>query len=107
MLIWLSTQPKGKIMKKTLLAATLFALLSTPALAETAPQHTFTRDGDTYVYTTRQIANRTVISGRVLNTGDRFEFDVRGKHVTGFTSRSEVAFDVPSTDAKALASNAN
>lgn len=93
--------------KTLLLAATLFAAVSTPALADTAPQRTFTRDGDTYVYTTQQIANHTVISGRVLNTGDTFRLSVRGNRVTGFSGRREVAFDVPTSSAKALASNAN
>ncbi|MDF0489039.1 hypothetical protein PX554_12925 [Sphingomonas sp. H39-1-10] len=93
--------------KTLLLAASLFAAVSTPALADTAPQHTFTRDGDTYVYTTKQVAGRTIISGRVLNTGDTFELAVRGNRVTGFTGRREVAFNVPAASARAVASTAN
>jgi uncharacterized protein YdeI (BOF family) len=94
-------------MKKTLLAATLFAAVSTPALADTAPQHTFTRDGDTYVYTTQQVADRTVISGHVLNSGDTFKLSVRGNRVTGFSGNRQVSFNVPATTSKAVASNAN
>lgn len=94
-------------MNKTLLAATLFAAVSTPAFADTAPQHTFTRDGDTYVYTTQQVADQTVISGRVLNTGDTFRLSVHGNRVSGVSGRREVSFEVPAASAKALASNAN
>lgn len=95
-------------MTKTLLAAaTLLAAVSTPAFADAAPQHTFTRDGDTYVYTTQQIANRTVITGRVLNTGDTFKLAVRGNRVTGISGQRQVSFEVPASTAKAVASTAN
>lgn len=93
--------------KTLLLAASIFAAIATPALAETSPQHTFTRDGDTYVYTTRQVAGHTVISGRVVNTGDTFKLNVLGNRVTGVLGQRDLAFAVPAPSDKALASTAN
>jgi hypothetical protein len=107
MLIWLSTQTKGKIMTKTLLiAATLFAAVASPALAdmpatatlapvETPAKQTFTRDGETYVYTTTQRTGYTLISGRSLTTGATFSLNVRGKRVSGVTNGKPVSFVMP------------
>lgn len=83
-------------MKKFLLPSILLvASFAAPAFAKDAPaeQH-FTRDGETYFYTTAVKADRKIISGRSFPSGASFELTVRGNRVTGVSGGQDVAFTV-------------
>lgn len=82
-------------------AAALLAAISAPAFAkDVTPEKQFTRDGETYVYTTVTKANRVVISGRRYPAGSTFELVVRGNQVTGISDGQAVSFTVPNAQAK-------
>jgi len=89
-------------MKKTLLAAVaLVATLSTPAFAKDANEpRTFTRDGQTFVYTVSTKANRVIISGHRFPSGSAFDFVVRGDQVSGVSNGEPVSFTVKDAQAK-------
>ena len=89
-------------MFKTLLAAaTAVAAISSPAFAKDAgPERSFTRDGQTYVYTVVSNGKRVVISGRHYPSGSDFELIVRGDRITGVSGGQPVSFKVPNAQAK-------
>ena len=90
-------------MTKTLLAAALVISLAAPAFAQDKPaQKTFTRDGETYVYTSVAKANRVVISGTSYPDGGNFELVVRGDNVSGISGGMPVSFTVKGAQAKLM-----
>lgn len=90
-------------MTKTLLAAALVISLAAPAFAGDKPaEKTFTRDGETYVYTSVAKANRVVITGTSYPDGDNFELVVRGDNVTGVSRGVPVSFTVKGAQAKLM-----
>ena len=86
-------------MFKTLFAATALLAAASPAFPDDAAQRTFTRDGDTYTYTTVNKGKYVVISGRAAS-GGTFQLQVRGDHITGFSRGVPVSFTVPNAQAK-------
>ena len=89
-------------MTKTFLAAAaMIAAIATPVFAKDAsPERKFTRDGQTYVYTLVNKADRVVISGHHYPSGSPFELTVRGDRVTGVSGGAPVSFKVPNAQAK-------
>ncbi len=88
-------------MLKTLLVATLVVSLTAPAFASDKPeQKTFTRDGETYVYTSVAKTNRVVITGTSYPDGGAFELVVRGDSVTGVSGGVPVSFTIKGAQAK-------
>lgn len=86
-------------MTKLLTAAALIATLAAPAFAkDTAEQHSFTRDGETYVYTTAVKGDATILSGR-SSSGRDFRLTVRNGRVYGKSGGVPVSFDVASANA--------
>lgn len=81
-------------MFKTIFAATALLAAATPAFAADAPARTFSRDGETYTYTTVNKGKYVLISGRAVS-GATFQLEVRGDHVTGFSGGVPVSFNVP------------
>jgi hypothetical protein len=83
-------------MTKTLFAS-LLLVLATPAIAADAPaEKSFTRDGVTYVYTTRADGDLTIIEGRNVTTGETFALSVRNGQVDGTYDGRKVSFYAPS-----------
>ncbi|MEG3179462.1 hypothetical protein [Sphingomonas sp. LT1P40] len=78
-------------MIKTFLTAAV--LLSLPVAAY-AGERSFKRDGVTYVYTSKQVGENTVISGKTLPSGSSYTLTVRGKKVTGHVGGTPVAFSI-------------
>lgn len=78
-------------MIKTFLSAAV--LLSLPVAAY-AGERSFTRDGVTYVYTSKQHGGATVLSGRTLPGGSAYKFTVRGKRVNGHVGGTPVSFEI-------------
>ncbi|WP_423601953.1 hypothetical protein [Sphingomonas sp. MS122] len=78
-------------MIKTFISAAV--LLSLPVAAY-AGERSFTRDGVTYVYTSEQRGETTVISGKTLPSGSAYELTVRGKRVTGHVGGTPVSFRI-------------
>jgi hypothetical protein len=88
-------------MTKLFLAAALIASLATPALAGGKQgEKSFSRDGQTYVYTTTAKPDRVVISGRRFPEGSAFELVVRGDQVTGVSGGEPVSFTYKDAQAK-------
>lgn len=89
-------------MTKTLLsAAALAAAFASPAIAANLPaQHSFTRDGETYVYTAVARAHRVVLSGRSFPSGGDFHLVVQGNRIDGVSGGMPVAFKVPNAQAR-------
>ena len=83
-----------------LFATTIAAivLIPTVAAAETPATHSFTRDGQTYVYTSATMGSRQVIDGYSANTGSRFHLIVRGNAVSGESDGRAVSFRVATTN---------
>lgn len=82
----------------TLAPALALAAAAFPSVlhAEGAPQQRFTRDGATYVYTVKPLANgRRIIEGHRLPGGSAFRLVVSGSHVDGTSGGQPVAFRVP------------
>jgi hypothetical protein len=77
------------------------AMLAIPATAMAAEQR-FTRDGVTYVYTTEERGDTTVISGKYLPDGRNYRLTVRGKRVTGFVDNVAVSFRIAKPLAQTL-----
>ncbi len=70
------------------------ALVATAAVGEEPAQRRFSRDGQTYVYTTTPSDAGTVIEGRRLPSGSAFRLVVRGDNVKGVSGGHPVAFRV-------------
>ena len=89
-------------MTKTLFASAALLLAATvPAFADEAPtQISFKRDGETYVYTKTQKADRVILTGHRYPSGVAFEFTVRGDWVTGTSDGVPVSFTMPAARAK-------
>ncbi|MFA6122383.1 MAG: hypothetical protein WCS75_03235 [Sphingomonas sp.] len=86
-------------MFKTLFAATAMLAVATPAFANDTAARTFSRDGETYTYTTVNKGNYVLISGRAVS-GGTFQLRVRGDHVSGVSRGVPVSFTVPNAQAK-------
>ena len=88
-------------MTKLFLPIALLATLATPAFAADKPvEKSFSRDGQTFVYTTTAKADSVVIAGRSYPEDSSFELVVRGDHVTGFTGGTPVSFTYKNAQAK-------
>ena len=88
-------------MTKIFLTAALVASLATPAFAGDKPvEKSFSRDGNTYVYTTTAKPDRVVISGRRSPEGSAFQLIVRGDQVTGVSGGEPVSFTYKNAQAK-------
>lgn len=82
---------------KTIFAVALLASITTaPAMAET-----FTRDGITYDYTTTTVGEATIISGKVVNSGESFKLKVKGARVSGQMGARSVSFRTDSVQVAA------
>jgi hypothetical protein len=82
-------------MTKLLTATALIFALSAPAFAKDASeQRSFTRDGETYVYTAAVKGAATILAGR-SSSGRTFRLTVRDGHVSGTSGGVPVSFDVP------------
>ncbi|MDB5702972.1 MAG: hypothetical protein JWN66_88 [Sphingomonas bacterium] len=78
-----------------LTAAAILVAFATPAVArDAAAEQSFTRDGQTYVYTKVATADHIVLSGRRYPSGSAFELVVRGDRITGVSGGVPVAFTV-------------
>ena len=90
-------------MTKTLFASAALLLAATvPAFADEAPaQLRFQRDGETYVYTKVQKADRVILTGHRYPSGVAFDLTVRGDWVTGTSDGVAVSFTMPGAQAKA------
>ena len=88
-------------MTKTLLSAAALAVaIATPAIASDRPaQHSFTRDGETYVYTAVAKANHVVLSGRSFPSGGEFHLVVQGDRINGDSDGVRIDFKVPNAQA--------
>ncbi|MDB5709178.1 MAG: hypothetical protein JWL96_1248 [Sphingomonas bacterium] len=89
-------------MTKTLFAsAALLLAAAIPAFADEAPaQVSFKRDGETYVYTKVQKADRVILTGHRYPSGVAFDLTVRGDWVTGISDGVPVSFTMPNAQAK-------
>ena len=88
-------------MTKIFLPIALIASLATPAFASDKPvEKRFSRDGNTYVYTTTAKPDRVVISGRRFPEGSAFQLVVRGDQVTGYSGGEPVSFTYKDAQAK-------
>jgi hypothetical protein len=86
-------------MTKLFAAAALIAAIATPALAKNAPeQKSFTRDGETFVYTATEKNDATILTGR-SGSGRDFRLVVRNGYVHGFSGNVPVSFSVPKATA--------
>lgn len=83
--------------------ALLVTIAPVAAYAEEAPTRSFTRDDQTYVYTSTEKGNATVLSGRAYPSGRSFDLTVRGDKVRGYASGVPVSFttkNIADTDTK-------
>ena len=80
---------------KLLFAAAISLAAVSPAIAGEAVPHQFTRDGVTYVYTTAQRGDATVIRGKTRENGDRYSLEVSKGHVFGLYTGTHVYFAIP------------
>lgn len=95
-------------MIKKIITAALVLLAAVPAVAA-EPAQRFTREGVTYVYTTKVAQGRTVITGRA-DGGSTFRLVVKGNRVSGTSGGLPVAFalaDVQRTDTGGVMTAAN
>lgn len=77
-------------MTKLFAAAALIAAIATPALAKNASeQKSFTRDGETFVYTATEKNDATILTGR-SGSGRDFRLVVRNGYVHGFGQCSRI-----------------
>lgn len=88
-------------MTKFLTATAMIASLSIAMIAPTAanaadesPKRTFTRDGETYVYTATDKDDYVLLAGRSSPSGRTFRLVVRGDRVSGTSSGTPVSFTV-------------
>lgn len=90
-------------MFKTFIAATaMLAATVAPALAKDAA-HTFTRDGETFEYTTVNKGDHVLITGRSLSRGGTFTLRVRGNRVSGMSGGVPVDFTRANAQARLTA----
>ncbi|MEZ0497484.1 hypothetical protein [Sphingomonas sp. IW22] len=78
-------------MTKMLFAAAAATLFAAPAMAE---ETVFTRDGQTYAYTTAVEGDATIIEGRTLPQNDPFRLTVRGRTASGRVDGRPVSFRI-------------
>ena len=89
------------------LTAAVLGLAATAASASDAPKRSFTRDGQTYVYTSTVKDGRMILDGRSYPSGSAFRLTVRGTQVRGIVGGQPVAFNhdrAPGTAPVAVAS---
>lgn len=87
-------------MFKTFIATTaLLAATVAPAMAKDATR-TFTRDGETFEYSTVNKGDHVLISGRSLTGGSAFKLRVRGSRVVGMSGGVPVDFTMANAQAK-------
>jgi hypothetical protein len=72
--------------------AAVLGLTATAASANDTPKHSFTRDGQTHVYTATFKDGRTILDGRSYPSGSAFRLIVRGAKVRGTVGGQPVAF---------------
>lgn len=72
--------------------ATVVALTASSAALAADGEHSFTRDGQTYVYTAVDKGDSVVLSGRQVTTGNAFRLVVRGDTITGESGGVPVSF---------------
>jgi hypothetical protein len=92
--IWLFYSQRRKIVTKLIFAATAAVFLASPALAQQS-EHSFTRDGVTYTYTSTSKGDSQILEGSVAQTGDTFRLVVRNGWVSGKAAGANVSFRVP------------
>ena len=86
--------------KFLLSAAALAAVFATPAIAADQPaKHSFTRDGETYVYTIAEKTHGVELNGRSFPWGGDFHLFVRGDRIEGDSNGFQVSFKVPNAQA--------
>jgi hypothetical protein len=78
-------------MMKFALAAVV-ALTATTAAVAADGEHSFTRDGQTYVYTAVDKGDSVVLQGRQLTSGNTFRLVVRGDAISGQSAGVPVSF---------------
>lgn len=79
-----------------ILAAAATALIATAGIAAGPAEHSFSRDGRSYVYTTSlQADGNTLIEGHEKGSGRRFQLVVKNRHVTGQANGVAVSFRAP------------
>ena len=80
------------------LTAAILAAIALPAVASAeAPKRSFTRDGETFVYTSAVKGDKTVLTGRAYPSGRDFSLTVRGDRVRGFSDGVPVSFKAEPT----------
>jgi hypothetical protein len=85
-------------------AAALLVTLATPAIAADQPaKHSFTRDGQTYVYTVATQGDRLVLRGHSYPFGGEFHLVVYGNRVDGVSGGMPVDLKVPNAQARIMA----
>ncbi|CAN5556754.1 hypothetical protein BH09PSE4_BH09PSE4_09620 [soil metagenome] len=87
-------------MFKTILATVATLTFSTAAHA--APERSFTRDGETFVYTATDLGDRVILAGHEVSSGTAFRLVVRGDNVTGMSGGVPVSFRKVGAQAAAL-----
>jgi hypothetical protein len=87
------------MIKKLLAATALLAVSVSPAFAKPATK-TFTRDGESYSYSTIDKGDHIEITGRNQSSGGTFHLDVRGDEVSGVSGGVPVSFTIPGAQAK-------
>lgn len=81
-------------MRMSSILITAAALLTAvPALAESAPEQSFERDGMTYTYKVATSGSRTIVSGP-RSDGKRFALTIANGKVSGTSGGMPVAFRV-------------
>jgi len=85
-------------MMKFALAAVV-ALTATTAAVAADGEHSFTRDGQTYVYTAVDKGDSVVLTGRQLTSGNDFRLVVRGDTISGQSGGVPVSFRKPGAQA--------
>lgn len=77
------------------LTAAILAVITIPTVAsagEAPAKRSFTRDGETYIYTSTDKGDKTVLSGRSYPSGRDFSLTVRGNRVRGYAGGVPVSF---------------
>ncbi|HTG38543.1 MAG TPA: hypothetical protein VL973_07040 [Sphingomonas sp.] len=72
-------------------AAAAAAVFAAPAMAE---ETVFSRDGQTYAYTSKVKGDTTIIEGRALPQNTPFELTVRGRVASGRVDGRPVSFRI-------------
>lgn len=82
---------------KKLIAILALATIPSVAAAQAPASHRFTRDGETYVYTSSSKHSRQVIDGYNETTGGRFHLVVHDDMVSGSSGGRPVSFRMPAS----------